>query len=104
MTNKATFIKDVSERFRGVAELWHLDPPLAEDRFYYSEDREDETVHHQYVIVSAISDLYECETYIFPATEDGEIESWLELDGSYKGGTDIDLALRRAGYEELVRA
>lgn len=53
----------------------------------------------EYVVVSAVDSPYVYETYIFPSDENGTITDWMELDGSYKGGTDIDLALENAGYE-----
>jgi hypothetical protein len=66
-----------------------------------------------YVIVSAVdlSDRYRrypddathgsmlIETYIFAATEDGEVADWMELPGSMKGTLDHAEALRDAGYE-----
>lgn len=39
------------------------------------------------------------ETYIFGATEDGEVADWGELPGSLKGTLDHADALREAGYE-----
>lgn len=41
------------------------------------------------------------ETYVFPASDTGEIIDYEEIDGSYQGGTDHDEALRRAGYTLL---
>jgi hypothetical protein len=76
----------------GDANLYRVDPPMA---------YEDGTT--EYVIVSAVIAPYSGpETYIFPATESGEVIDWLELPGSFKGGMDHDEALRGAGYE--VRA
>jgi hypothetical protein len=53
----------------------------------------------EHVIVSATYVLGVPETYIFPSDADGAITSWLELDGSYRGGTDHEQALRGAGWE-----
>lgn len=39
------------------------------------------------------------ETYIFPSDADGNVEDWLELPGSFKGGMDHAEALANAGYE-----
>ncbi len=38
------------------------------------------------------------ETYIFAADASGEITSWHELSGSFKGALDHERALRGAGY------
>lgn len=53
---------------------------------------------HEYVVVSAVHNGWAHETYIFPATADGEITDWLELGGSLKDTTDHAEALRNAGY------
>jgi hypothetical protein len=71
--------------FSGDARLYKLSKPLS---------------GHMYVIVSAAYAMFSGpETYIFPANEKGEVTSWGELDGSYRGGTDHARALRNAGYE-----
>lgn len=55
---------------------------------------------HEYVIVSsAYTWDHGDETYIFGANENGEIVEWGELEGSYVGGLDHEIALRSAGYE-----
>ena len=41
------------------------------------------------------------ETFIFPATDTGEVIDWMELEGSYRGGLDHKTALSGAGYELL---
>jgi hypothetical protein len=56
------------------------------------------------VIVSAVIVPFTGpETYIFPATaeslERNEPSSWIEMNGSYRGGLNHAEALRRAGYE-----
>lgn len=91
----ATLIKDDLPHFLGHAALYRLDPPLAQE--------------HEYVIVSAVDntgmmafsglDVDWRETYIFPATPDGDVADWGELDGSTKGTLDHADALRGAGYE-----
>ena len=82
--HKATFIRAV-EGFRGDARLYRLTPTLDGCKF---------------VIVSATSLPFigGCETFIFPASSEGEVTNWGELDGSYKGGMDHIEALKRAGY------
>lgn len=80
----ATLVKSNLRDFRGSANLYRLDPPLSES---------------EYVVVSASVVPYSGpETYIFPATEGGEIADGGELDGSYRGGLDHELALLNAGY------
>jgi hypothetical protein len=54
---------------------------------------------HSYVIVSAVDAMFSGpETYIFPANEDGQIQDYGELEGSYRGGFDHVTALEGAGY------
>ena len=55
---------------------------------------------HEYVVVSATFAMFSGpETYIFPATENGEVTDWGELNGSYRGDFDHDKALKNAGYK-----
>ena len=76
----------------GEMRLYRLDPPLSDE---YSESSP-----FEYVVVSATHAMFSGpETYIFPADETGEITSWGELDGSFKGALDHEQALRNAGYE-----
>lgn len=42
------------------------------------------------------------ETYIFPASETGEVLDWLELDGSTRGVLDHGCALRAAGFSKAA--
>lgn len=81
----ATFLRAV-ESSRGEARLYRLSVPL-------------EGAAH--VIVSAVTVPYGGgpETYIFPATPEGDVRHWGELEGSYRGGLDHERALRNAGYE-----
>jgi hypothetical protein len=65
-----------------------------------------------YIIVSAVVltnsingnsySSFICETYIFPADENGKITNYVELNGSYQGGTDHDKALYDGGYEVYI--
>ena len=89
---KATKIKDVGVRPTGATQsLYRLDPPLE---------------GHELVVVSALDmDLewtHVIETYIFPADINGEITDFGELPGSYRGGLDHTVALKRAGYEVVT--
>ncbi len=70
--------------FAGEAGLYRLSTPLE---------------GHKFVIVSA-ANVYGTgsETYIFGATEDGEIASWSELEGSQRGTLEHEVALAGAGY------
>ena len=95
--NKATKIKDL-ESDKGTQALYKLDVPLK---------------GHHYVMVSAVDlvdplvhlmdsfmgkEAADCETLIFPANEDGEVMSWLDLDG-ISHVKDHSVALGKAGYD-----
>lgn len=71
--------------FTGEAWLYELTPPFGP---------------HQFVISSAANVLFSGpETYVFPASEAGEVTSWSELEGSFRGGLNCDQAIRNMGYE-----
>ena len=54
---------------------------------------------NDYVWVSAVVAAFSGpETFIFGCDQNGEVTSWSELDGSYRGGLDIEKALTNAGY------
>lgn len=77
------------EGWKSDAWLYELSEPIVD----YDEGK------HSHVIVSAVVAMYSGpETYIFPATADGEIVSWGELDGSFRGALDHNQALENAGY------
>ena len=91
----AILIKDVSEHFNGEAKVYRLGPPLK-----YTDWEE---IEHEYefVIVSAISCAFDhggSETFIFPATEEGEIADWDRLPGSARGTLSHAEVLSNAGY------
>lgn len=93
MSKTAQLIKPLTG-YQGQASLYKLDPPMIEEHW---GDRPDTA--HEFVIVSAADVMFSGpETYIFPATEDGEIASWGELEGSFKGALDHAMALEGAGY------
>ena len=97
----ATYLENVSEYFAGAAGLWRMSPPLRYERYEATGEDVNDFVGHeaQYVIVSAANVMFSGpETYIFPATASGEIVTWGELPGSYKGGLSQQQALRNAGY------
>lgn len=71
--------------FANDARLYRMEPPLE---------------GHEYVVVSAADVMFTGpETYIFPASKDGRVIDWGEMDGSYRGGLSHEEALRGAGYE-----
>jgi len=83
----ATHVRDVHQSPDSTASqaIYRLDPPLD---------------GHNHVLVSAVTvALCGPETYIFGSDENGNIEDWGELNGSYRGGLDHAAALKNAGYE-----
>jgi hypothetical protein len=76
-------------RMRGSAALYRLTPPM--------EDEDGKSV--AYVVVSAVTaPVTGPETFIFAANDRGDIESWHELPGSFRGDLDHVAALENAGY------
>ena len=54
---------------------------------------------YEHVAGSAVNVMFSGpETYIFGADENGEIVSWSELPGSFRGALDHNEALEGAGY------
>ena len=90
MSGTATLIRANLLKFNGVAHLYRLDPPLVD----YAE-----TTRAEYVIVSATRVLGRPETYIFAATPDGDVASWIEMRGSMRDTLAHADALANAGYE-----
>ena len=87
----AKLVKDLSEDFRGEAKLYELSEPMT-----YGWDEDKTTAH---VIVSAVVAMFSGpETYIFPASPDGEIIEYGEMAGSYRGGLCHEKALQNAGF------
>lgn len=89
MTMKAHYMRNL-EGWTGDARLYTLDPALE-----YKDG--DGAVRTQYVIVSGITGII-TETYIFPASFDGEALSFSELEGSFSGAVDHERALNGLGY------
>lgn len=91
-TKTATFVRDVSADFNGHAAHYSLSEPIVETSW-------EGEVRGEYsdVIVSAVS-TYAYETLIFPATKDGKIVNFGDLDGSMRGTLDHADALSNAGY------
>lgn len=94
----ATYVKTVgNQSYPGDARLYKLDPPYNGDDPYTGE-----SVFAEHVIVSAIpvsGFVRTPETYIFPATETGEVTDWGELPGSFQGDMDHERALTGLGYQ-----
>lgn len=90
----ATFVKKI-EGWIGDARLFRLSAPMSYDEDSEDENSKSETDH---VIVSAVATFGD-ETFIFPATADGEVLNMCEMVGSFKGNLDHVQALRNAGYE-----
>lgn len=83
MAKTAKFLHRI-QGWTGDARLYRLSEPL--------DGRE-------YVIVSAVVAPFSGpETFIFPATVNGEAIDMIEMEGSFKGGLDHTRALRGAGY------
>lgn len=82
----------------GVAYAYELDPPMKSQPW----DEAEEPSEFKYVIVSAtVVPLTGPETYIFGARKAGDavaIADYGELEGSYRGGLNHDVALHNAGY------
>lgn len=94
MSGIAMFVRYLTD-WQSDARLYQVTPPIT-----YRHLGEDTLMPTDYVIVSAISaPLTGPETYMFPATEAGEAINHIELDGSFRGALDHELALVNAGYE-----
>ncbi len=85
MSIKVTKIKDLTEK--GDTSLYRLTKEIP----YEALEKSGKT---SFVIVSTISGPWTTETYIFPATEEGEILSWPELPGSFRGSMGHEEALK----------
>jgi len=93
----AKFVRQI-EGFRGDARLYCLSESVEYGEWdKEKEERIDKTT--SYVVVSAVVAPFPGpETYIFPASEDGGVLNWSELEGSFRGGLDHVKALGRAGF------
>lgn len=85
----ATFIKDLGSSAGGAHQkLYKLDPPLPIPADEYPENSA------AYIVVSAAYAMFSGpETYIFASDENGNITSFSELEGSYRGGLDHQQAI-----------
>ena len=103
MSKTAIFVRDlvIPEDFTGVQKLYLLSKDV--DYFEWSKDCSySRILSTGYVVVSAVVLEFlrevQTETYIFPANKEGQILSFRELPGSYKGGLDHETALNNMGY------
>lgn len=92
----ATYIRDVHPTATGRMKLYRLSKSVE-----YDAPAEEDSRQTDHVVVSAANTYSGPETYIFPANEGGDILSWLELDGSFRGGLDHQQALKNAGYKVI---
>jgi hypothetical protein len=92
----AQHIRDIG--FTGHAALYRLSEPLG-------NGWDDDGPTYEYVVVSAAVVIFSgAETSIFGSNASGEVVSWSELNGSYRGGMSHSTALARAGYNVGVLA
>ena len=90
----AQLIKDVSDDFRGNAQLFELSSYI---RFRNDKNKKENT---PFVIVSQVKNTRWCpdgETYIFPADSKGKVLSWRELQGSTRGEVTPEKVLFELG-------
>lgn len=92
----AKLVKQI-EDWNENAALYELSEPI--DYWKYTEEDDYVSVPTNYVIVSAINNMFGRETYMFPATSDGEAIQMVELSGSEKGCMNHKRVLNNAGYE-----
>jgi hypothetical protein len=98
-THTAQLVRHLTGSFTGDAALYKLDPPMKLTKYDYETFEEVADGETALVIVSAATVMFSGpETYIFPATESGEVAGWSELTGSYRGGLSHEEALAGAGY------
>ena len=93
----AKFIKSLPD-WRGNAALYELNTPIGQQR--YNDDGDLINLAHQYVVVSEATGFGTGpETYIFGATETGEVVNFAELEGSRRGSYTHEDVLHALGYE-----
>lgn len=80
----AILIKDNLPGFNGKVHLYRMEP------IYQGS---------KYVVISATNAMFSGpETYIFSSDKDGNVTSWIELEGSERGFIDIDRVIKNIGY------
>ena len=101
MTGKAILLTDVEHKPGAHQALYMLTPPLKQ-YCWHDEDEVCDCAKYKYVVVSGVNVFGEPETYIFGADGEGEIVSFVELPGSFKGEINHEKALDYAGYEIVL--
>lgn len=96
---EAILVEENLDGFAGEANLYKLDKTIV------ISDYDDTETKFEYVIVSKVEipfpvekvdfDIETKETYIFPASEDGDVINWTELPGSLKGDISHDYVLEK---------
>ena len=83
----ATLIKDLPlDDTLVIRKLWKFDPPV-EDRY-------------EFVVSSAVVAAFTGpETFLFGSDEQGNVQSFTELDGSLRGSLDHEAAVAGTGYQ-----
>ena len=89
----AELVRDVTTPASNAIDqrLYRLSRPVRLRKLF--DDDEGEGAEFDHLFVSAVRVLGAPETYVFPAAADGAVIDWLELDGSFKGGLDVQRAL-----------
>lgn len=96
---RATKIKDL-EGFNGHTSLYKLSKPVEYGTVWDDDGNEAPEGQTDHIVISATNVMFSGpETYIFAADKTGEVISWSEMPGSFKGGLDHNMALSRAGFE-----
>ena len=94
---KAVFTGIINKQTNSDGRVFLMSPPLDGHEFVYVSAS---TMKGMNVILAGYAGpQLEPETYIFPCDVSGEVTSWGELDGSYRGGLSHAQALKNAGYE-----
>ena len=95
----ATLVRKL-KNYRGDARLYRLSEPVPYSGLFREDNEAAPTTDHVIVSATVVGYGEGPETYIFPAAAEGDQPvSWLEMDGSFKGGLDHEVALRRLGFE-----
>jgi hypothetical protein len=84
---EAAFVKDL-DGWQGDAKLYKLSEPITLVQWF-----DDEPFTFNHIVVSAVVAYSGPETYVFAADENGEVENWQEMDGSFHGALDHSEAL-----------
>lgn len=93
---KAFYIKALPYNNGADQKLYRLEPPIGYTTYGHNDE---ESKTSEYVIVSGANIMFSGpETYIFPADSDGNVTSWGELSGSFRGAINHQKSIENAGY------